>query len=78
MNQIQLLGSLYNQIKSKAGHPPPHFFWKNFSFGRSKGDREIMYKVVADPWEGPRGGGGGDPPPLFFDQTEARRAEKKI
>ena len=30
--------------------------------------------AVADP----RGGGGGPPPPLILDQTEARKAEKKV
>ena len=30
--------------------------------------------LVADPGEGP----GGPGPPLFLDQTEARRAEKKM
>ena len=63
----QLLDSLYKQIKTilltymctKAGLHPPHFFWKDFSFGRSRGDREIMYNAVADLGEGP---GGGLPP----------------
>ena len=31
----------------------------------------------ADPGEGP-GGGGSGPSPLFLDQTQARKAEKKI
>ena len=32
----------------------------------------------ADPGEGPGGGGESGPSPLFLDQTQARRAEKKI
>ena len=36
----------------------------------------LLY-ALADPGEGP-GGPGGPGPPLFLDQTEARRAEKKI
>ena len=67
---------LLTYMYTKADLPPPHFFWKDFSFGRSRGDREIMYKAcaVADLGEGP----GGPGLPLFLDQTEARRAEKKI
>lgn len=51
---------------TKADLPPPHFFWKDFSFGRSRGDREIMYKTMAGP---------GEASHLFLDPTEARRAE---
>ena len=44
---------------TKADLPTPHFLWKDFSFGRSRGDREIMYKAcaVAYPGEGPGGPG---------------------
>ena len=67
---------LLTYMCTKADLPPPHFFWKDFSFGRSRGDREIMYKAcaVADLGEGP----GGPGLPLFLDQTETRRAEKNF
>ena len=48
---------LLTYMYTKADLPPLHFFWKNFSFGRSRGDREIMHKAVADP---------GEPPYLIF------------
>ena len=64
---------LLTYMYTKADLPPPHFLWKDFSFGRSTGDREIMYKAcaVADRGEGPG-------LPLFLDQTEAGRAEKNF
>ena len=52
---------LLRYMYTKADLPPPHFFWKDFSFGRSRGDREIMYKAVADPGEPLP-----PPPPLIF------------
>ena len=52
---------LLTYMYTKADLPPPHFFWKDFSFGRSRGDREIMYKAVADL--------GEPPPPLFLNPT---------
>ena len=58
---------LLTYMYTKADLPPPHFFRKDFSFDWSRGDREIMYKAVADP--------GERPTPLFLDPTEARRAE---
>ena len=67
-NQIKMI--LLTYMYTKADLPPPHFFWKDFSFGRSRGDREIMYKAVADLGEPPP-----PPHPLFLDPTEARRAE---
>ena len=53
---------LLTYMYTNADFPPPHFFWKDFSFGRSRGDREIMYKAyaVADPGEPP------PPPHLIF------------
>ena len=53
---------LLTYMYTKADLPPPHFFWKDFSFGRSRGDREIMYKPVADPGE------PLPPPPYFWTQ----------
>ena len=61
---------LLTYMYTKADLPPPHFFWKDFSFGWSRGDREIMDTAVADPGEPPP-----PPPLLFLDPTEARRAE---
>ena len=55
---------LLTYMYTKADLPPPHFFWKDFSFGRSRGDREIMYKAVADPGEPLP----PPPPPYFWTQ----------
>ena len=54
---------LLTYMYTKADLPPPHFFWKDFSFGRIRGDREIMYKAVADPGEPLP-----PPPPYFWTQ----------